>query len=102
MVTVTSDGLPVGAEPQISEDLRQRGIVVVQGLFVDGKVDQNAFHQALDGLLAVQSEAELASLMRIMPPPVAITPPARQRQEPLEIATSMGEVRLDGRWQVGA
>jgi hypothetical protein len=101
VVTVTSDRLPVRAEPQISEDLRQRGIVVVKGLFVDGKVDQNAFEQGLDGLLAVHSEAEFASLMRSLPPPVAVTPPSRQRQEPLEIATSMGEVRLDGRWQVG-
>jgi len=101
VMTVTSGGLPVGAEPQISEDLRQRGIVVVQGLFADGKVDQNAFQRAVDGLLAVQSEAEFASLMRSLPPPVAVTPPALLRQEPLEIATSMGEVRLDGRWQVG-
>ena len=102
MVTVTSDRLPVRAEPQISEDLRERGIAVVKGLLVDGKVDQNAFEQALDGLLAVHSEAEFASLMRSLPPPVAVTPPGRQRQEPLEIATSMGEVRLDGRWQVGS
>ena len=101
MVAVTSDGLPVGAEPQISEDLRQRGIVVVQGLFADGKVDQNAFQRALDALLAAQSEAEFASLMRSLPPPVSVTPPARRRQEPFEIETSMGEVRLDGRWQVG-
>jgi hypothetical protein len=100
-VTVTSDGLPVRAEPQISEDLRERGIVAVKGLFVDGKVDQDAFEQALDELLAVHSEAEFGSLMRSLPPPVAVTPPGRQRQEPLEIATSMGEVRLDGRWQVG-
>jgi hypothetical protein len=73
----------------------------VKGLLVDGKVDQNAFERALDGLLAVRSEAELASLMRSLPPPVAVKPAGRQRQEPLEIATSMGEVRLDGRWQVG-
>jgi hypothetical protein len=26
---------------------------------------------------------------------------ARRRQEPFEISTSMGEVRLEGRWQVG-
>lgn len=90
MVAVTSDGLPVGAEPQISEDLRQRGIVVVQGLFANGKVDQDAFQRALDKLLAVQSEAEFATLMRSLPLPVAVTPPALRRQEPLEIATSMG------------
>jgi hypothetical protein len=101
VVAVTSDGLPVGAEPQISEDLRQRGIVVVQGLFAHGKVDQDAFQRALDKLLAVQSEAEFGTLMRSLPLPVAVTPPVRRRQVPLEIATSMGEVRLDGRWQVG-
>src|ERR1035437_439563 len=87
VVTVTADGLPVGAEPQISEDLRQRGIVVVQGLFADGRVDQNAFQHALDALLAVHSEAEFASLMHSLPPPVAVTPPGRQRQEPFEIET---------------
>jgi hypothetical protein len=101
VATVTSDRLPVGAEPQISEDVRQRGIVVVQGLFADGRVDQSTFQQALDVLLAVHSETEFASLMRSLPSPVAVTPPSRQRQEPLEIKTSMGEVRLDGRWQVG-
>jgi hypothetical protein len=101
VVTVTSEGLPVGPESQISEDLRQRGIAVVQGLFADGRIDENAFHQALDQLFAVHSETEFCSLMRSLPPPVAVTPPARRRQEPLEIETSMGEVRLDGRWQVG-
>jgi hypothetical protein len=95
---VTSNGLP---EPQISEDLRERGIVVVRGLFIDGEIDQNAFQRALDGLLAVHSEADFASVMRSLPPPVAITPLARQRQEPVEILTAMGAVRLDGRWQLG-
>jgi hypothetical protein len=98
---MTSDGLPVRAEPEISEDLRERGINVVKGLFVAGKVGESAFEKALDGLLAVRSETEFVSLMRSLPPPVAVTPPDRQRQEPLEIATSMGEVRLEGRWQVG-
>src|ERR1700678_3474378 len=98
---MTSHGLPVRAEPQISEDLREREIVFVKGLLVDGKVDENAFERALDGMLAVHSEAEFASLIRSLPPPVAVTPLARRRQGPLEIAASMGEVRLDGRWQVG-
>jgi hypothetical protein len=101
VATVTSDRLPVEAEPQIFEDVRQRGIVVVQGLFAEGRVDQNTFQEALDVLLAVHSEAEFASLMRSLPLPVTVTPPARQHQEPLEIKTSMGEVRLDGRWHVG-
>lgn len=89
MVIVTSDGLPVRAEPQISEDLRERGFLVVKGLFVGGKVDQDSFKQALDGLLAVHSETESASLMRSLAAPVAVTPPGRRRQEPLEIATSI-------------
>jgi hypothetical protein len=101
VVSVTLDGLSVPSEPQISESLRERGIVVVKGLFIGGKVDQKAFEQALDGLLALHSEAEFASFMRSLPPPVAVTAPSRQRREPLEIATSTGEVRLDGRWQVG-
>jgi hypothetical protein len=101
VVAVTSDGLPVRAEPQISEAQRERGIVAVKGLFVNGEVDENAFEQALDGLLAVHSEADFASLMRSLPSPVALTPPGRERQEPLEIVTPIGEVRLDGRWQVG-
>ena len=101
VVVVTSDGLPVEAGPPISEDLRQRGINVLQGLFASGKVDEDGFRHSLDGLLRVSTEDEFASMMRSLPPPVALTPPARRRQEPLEIATSMGEIHLDGRWQIG-
>lgn len=45
-------------------------------------------------------QRDFASVVRSLPPPVEFTPPARRRQEPLEISTSMGEVRLKGRWQV--
>ena len=101
VVVVTSDGPPVEAAPPISEDLRQRGIVVLQGHFASGKVDEDDFQSSLDGLLRVRTEGEFASIMRSLPPPVALTSPNRRRQEPLEITTSMGELRLDGRWQVG-
>ena len=101
MVFVTSDGLPVEAEPPLAEDLRQRGIFVLQGLFAAGKVDQGVFQHSLEGLLRLRTEGEFASIMRSLPPPVPLTPPARWREEPLEMVTSMGEVRLDGRWQVG-
>ena len=101
VVVVTSDGPPVEAGPPISEDLRQRGIVVLQGLFASGKVDEDGFQYSLDGLLRVRTEGEFASIMRSLPPPVALTSPNRRRQEPLEITTSIGEFRLDGRWQVG-
>jgi hypothetical protein len=98
---VTSDGLPVESDSPISDDLRQRGIAVLQGLFAGGKVDDERFQESLDGLFRVRTEAEFASMIRSLPPPVALTTPARRRQEPLEIVTAMGEVRLDGRWQVG-
>src|SRR5258708_4549190 len=51
-------------------------------------------------MLEVHTHADFASVVRSLPPPVEFTPPARRRQEPLKISTSMGEVRLEGRWQV--
>ena len=97
---MNEDGLPAETEPPISEDLQQRGIDFLQGLLASGKVDLDRFHRALDALLGVHTQADFASVVRSLPPPVEFTPPARRRQEPLEISTSMGEVRLEGRWQV--
>jgi hypothetical protein len=85
----------------ISEDVRQRGIDVLQDLLASGKVDLDRFQSALDGLLGAPTYGDFASVVRTLPPPVEFTPAARRRQEPLEISTSMGEVRLKGRWQVG-
>jgi len=97
---VSGDRRPIH-EPAISEELRQREIDVLQGLLVSGTVDQDTFQGALDELLRVRTDAEFASVVRSLPPPVEFTPALRRRQEPLEISTSMGEVRLEGRWQVG-
>jgi hypothetical protein len=97
---VTDDELPAEAGPPISEDLQQRGIDFLQGLLASGKVDLDRFQKALDALLGAQTQAEFASVVRGLPAPVDFTLPARRRQEPLEISTSMGEVRLEGRWQV--
>ena len=94
------EGLPAETEPPVSEDLQQRGIDFLQGLLASGKVDLDRFQKALDALLGVHTQADFASVVRSLPPPVEFTPPARRRQEPLEISTSMGEVRLEGRWQV--
>jgi hypothetical protein len=100
VLAVNDEKLPAEAEPPISEDLRQRGIDILQGLLASGKVDLDRFQQALDGLLGVRTVADFASVVRSLPTPVEFTPPTRRRQEPLEISTSMGEVRLEGRWQV--
>jgi hypothetical protein len=98
---MTVDEIPGEGEPPISEEVRQRGIEMLQGLLASGSVDLDRFHLALDGLLKSRTEAELVGVVRSLPPPVPMTASARRRQEPLEISTSMGEVRLEGRWQVG-
>jgi Cell wall-active antibiotics response 4TMS YvqF len=97
---MNGDGLPAETGPPVSEDLRQRGIDYLQELLATGKVDLDRFQAALDALLRVQTQGDLAIVVRSLPAPVEFTPPARRRQEPLEISTSMGEVRLEGRWQV--
>ena len=97
---MNDDGLPAETEPSVPEDLQQRGIDFLQGLLASGKVDLGRFQKALDALLGAHTQADFASVVRSLPPPVEFTPPARRRQEPLEISTSMGEVRLEGRWQV--
>ena len=94
------DGLPAKTGPPISEDLQQRGLDFLQGLLASGKVDLDRFQKAFDALLGVHTQAGFASVVRSLPPAVDCTPPARRRQEPLEISASMGEVRLEGRWQV--
>jgi hypothetical protein len=98
---VSDDRLPVEAEPPISEDVRQRGIDFLKELLASGKVELDRFQSALDQLLDARTHADFASVIRSLPPPVELTPAPRRRAEPLEITTSMGEVRLKGRWQVG-
>jgi len=88
-------------ESAISEELRQREIDVLKRLLVSDRVDRETFERALDALMGARTDAEFASVVRSLPPPVEFTPAPRRRQEPLEISTSVGEVRLDGRWQVG-
>ena len=97
---MSDDGLPAPVEPQVSEELQQRGIHFLQALVAGGKLDLDRFQEVLDGLLGARAHSEFASVVRSLPLPVERTPPTRRRQEPLEIATSMGEVRLEGRWQV--
>jgi len=99
---VDDDRLPAEIEPLVSEDLRERGIEILQGLLASGKVDLDRFQTALDGLLKARTHADFAAVLRSLPPPVQFTPPALRRAEALEISTSMGEVRLEGRWQVGS
>jgi hypothetical protein len=98
---VDDDRLPGEIEPLVSEDLRERGIEVLQGFLASGTVDLDRFQGALDGLLKARTHADFAAVLRRLPPPVQFTPTALRREEPLVISTSMGEVHLKGRWQVG-
>lgn len=97
---MSDDRLPIH-EPAISEELRQREIEALQRHLVGGKVDQEIFEDALGQILGARTYPEFASVVRSLPPQFELTPASRRRQEPLEISTSMGEVRLEGRWQVG-
>jgi hypothetical protein len=99
---VDDDRLPAEIEPLVSEDLRERGIEILHGLLAGGTVDLDRFQTALDGLLKARTHADFAAVLRSLPPPVQFTPPALRRDEALEISTSMGEIRLEGRWQVGS
>ena len=96
---MSDDRLPAQVEPPVSEELQQRGINFLQGLVASGKLDLDRFQEVLDALLGARTYSDFASVVRSLPP-VEFTPPARRRQQPLEIVTSMGEVRLEGRWQV--
>jgi hypothetical protein len=58
-LAVTADGLSGEILPPISEDVRQRGIDILQGLLANGRVGLARFHEALDGLLAADTEAEI-------------------------------------------
>jgi hypothetical protein len=100
VAAVTVDGRPDEVEHPISDDVRQRGVDVLQTLMANGRVDLDRFHEALDGLLGARSAREFARVIRSLPLPIAFTPLDRRRQDPFEISTGMGEVRLAGRWQV--
>ena len=97
---MNDDGLSAETGSPVSEDVRQRGIDFLQELLASGKVDLARFQKALDALLEARTHADFASVVRSLPSPVELTPPARRREEPLKIFYSRADVRLEGRWQV--
>jgi hypothetical protein len=83
------------------EDDRQRATAFVQELYAAGAIDAGRFDTGISGLLAATTDAELAEVVRSLPPPVALTSPDRRLARPLEIHSGMRRLRLGGRWQVG-
>lgn len=93
-------GGPLEPATRLSDELRTRGIDLLRGRVATGQVDLHTFEDAVDQLVKAQTESEFSSVVRRLAPPVEITPPERRLTEPLHIDTSMGAVRLGGRWQV--
>ena len=71
-----------------------------QGADAAGCIDEDRFDSGVAELLAATSDAEVAEVVRALPPPVALTSPDRRLDQPLEIHSGMRRLRLAGRWQV--
>ena len=84
----------------MSEDAQHRATEFLKELYATGRIDEGRFDAGVAGLLAASTDAELAEVVRSLPPPVALTSPDRRLGQPLEIHSGMRRLRLTGRWQV--
>jgi len=84
----------------MSEDAQHRATEFLKELYAAGQIDEGRFDTGVAGVLAARTDAELAEVVRSLPPPVALTSPDRRLGEPLEIHSGMRRLRLTGRWQV--
>lgn len=82
------------------EDAQQRATEFLKELYAAGDIDASRFDTGITGLLAAKTEAELAEVVRSLPPPVSLTSPDRRLAKPLEIHSGLGRLRLGGKWQV--
>jgi hypothetical protein len=82
------------------EDAQQRATEFLKELYAAGDIDASRFDDGVSGLLAAKTDAELAEVVRSLPPPVALTSPERRLAQPLEIRSGVGRLRLTGPWQV--
>jgi hypothetical protein len=76
------------------DDAQQRAAEFLKELYAAGDIDAPGFDAGLTGLLAAKSEAELAEVVRSLPPPVALTSPDRRLAKPLEVNSGIGQLRL--------
>ena len=84
----------------MSEDAQHRATEFLKELYAAGRIDEGRFDSGVAELLAATSDAEVAEVVRALPPPVALTGPDRRLDKPLEIHSGMRRLRLAGRWQV--
>jgi hypothetical protein len=66
-----------------------------------GTLELDHFEILTSVVLGAASTADLADVMARVPPVVAMTPGARRLSQPLELRTYTGNLRMEGRWQVG-
>jgi hypothetical protein len=83
------------------EDAQHRATEFVKELYAAGDIDAGRLDASMTGILAANTEAELADVVRALPPPVPFTSADRRLTRPLEIHSGTGRLRLAGRWQVG-
>jgi hypothetical protein len=84
----------------MSEDAQHRATEFLKELYAAGQIDERRLDTGVAELLAARTDAELAEVLRSLPPPVALTSPDRRLDQPLEIHSGMRRLRLTGRWQV--
>jgi hypothetical protein len=84
----------------MSEDAQHRATEFLKELYAAGRIDEGRLDTGVAELLAATSDAEVAEVVRALPPPVALTSPDRRLDQPLEIHSGMRRLRLAGRWQV--
>jgi hypothetical protein len=84
----------------MSEDAQHRATEFLKELYAAGRIDEGRLDNGVAELLAATSDAEVAEVVRALPPPVALTSPDRRLDQPLEIHSGMRRLRLAGRWQV--
>ena len=82
------------------DDAQQRPTEFLKELYAAGDIDAGRFETSVAGLLAAETEAELAEVGRSLPPPVTLTSPGRRLDRPLEIHSGVGRLRLACPWQV--
>ena len=90
------------AQPPCRRCPPQGHLEFVKDLYAAGDIDARRLDASVTGILAATTEAELAEVVRSLPPPVALKPaPDRRLTTPLEIHSGIGRLRLAARWQVG-
>jgi hypothetical protein len=81
---------------------KQRATEFVKQLYAAGGIDEVHFEVGIARVLGATTDAELADVVRSLPPPVVFTAADRRLSRPLEIHSGMRRLRLGGRWQLGA